>query len=51
MSKTETRISVIDHQTGLVVATYATIKRARAACTRLNLEYGACRYTVNGVAC
>lgn len=41
---------VIDCHTGNTVATYKTIKRARAACDRLDMEYGAVRYRVALVA-
>ena len=37
---------IIDSQTGLVVGTYSTAKRARAARDRKDLEYGAIRYAV-----
>ncbi len=41
---------VIDRQTGLVVGTYADVKRARRARDRKDLEYGAYRYMVRAVA-
>jgi hypothetical protein len=40
---------VIDKQTGTVVGTYSTVKRARAARERKDLEYGAYRYMVREV--
>ena len=42
--------NVIDKQTNQIVGTYATAKRARARCDKLDLIYGAIRYAVRAVA-
>ena len=41
---------VYDSQTGRLVGTYKSHRSAITVCLRRNLEYGACRYTVNGIA-
>jgi hypothetical protein len=45
-----TRYLVIDRQTGATVANLPTAKAARAKRDRLDLAYGAIRYTVREVA-
>ncbi len=41
---------IIDIQTGAVVATAKSVKRARQMRDKRDLEYGACRYVVRPVA-
>lgn len=42
----ETKYDVVDLQTGVVIGTYATRKRARSKADKLDLIYGAVRYGV-----
>lgn len=45
----ETKYQVIDNVTKAVQGTYATRKRARSRADKLDLQYGAIRYSVQTI--
>ena len=50
LEKEDTMYKIYDNIEKRVVKTYTNKTRARNKCAKLNLEYGATRYTMNGVA-